>query len=257
MTSSTPKSASQIISKWRLVWLEALLVRASLLWRTFRSQLILPASADADQWARGPSPLAGANLLRPTVSRRGLPAVSALATSSARNNSNVPTEDPKKKAQSLIDALPGSSLLSKTAILSSTAGLSVYAISSEYYVVNEETVVAFCLLAVWGALIKFGGPAYKEWAEGQSNKIKNILNQARADHSAAVQTRIDDVKQLSGVVDVTKSLFEVSKVRRPLSTQMSMIRDETDWIRGRMGAWVHGRVDAWKARFEAFEISLG
>lgn len=137
-----------------------------------------------------------------------MPAISA----AVRNASNVPAEEPKKKAQSIIDALPGSSLLSKTAILSSAAGLSVYAISNEYYVMNEETVVAFCLLAVWGGIIKYGGPAYKEWAESQNEKIKNILNSARADHTEAVKTRIEDVKQMGGVIDITKTLFEVSKV---------------------------------------------
>lgn len=144
------------------------------------------------------------------MARRTLPALASVT--STRNNSNVPTEEPKKKAQALIDALPGSSLLSKSAILSSAAGLSVYGISNEYYVVNEETVVAFCLLAVWTALIKYGGPAYKEWADGQAEKMRNLLNQARADHAKAVQVRIDDVKQMQGVVDITKSLFEVSKV---------------------------------------------
>lgn len=151
------------------------------------------------------------------MARRTLPAIASLTSS--RNVSGVPAEDPKKKAQSLIDSLPGNSLLSKTAILSSTAGLSVYAISNEYYVVNEETVVAFCLLAVWGALIKYGGPMYSEWADAQSNKIKGLLDQARTDHTKAVQVRIDDVKQMSGVVDITKSLFEVSKVRPVLMAQ--------------------------------------
>lgn len=151
------------------------------------------------------------------MARRTLPALTSVAA--ARNSSNVPAEDPKKKAQSIVDSLPGNSLLSKTAILSSAAGMSVYAISNEYYIMNEESVVAFCLLAVWTALIKYGGPAYSEWADGQNNKIKNILNQARADHTEAVKTRIGDVEQMSGVVDVTKGLFEVSKVCLKPSTR--------------------------------------
>lgn len=77
---------------------------------------------------------------------------------------------------------------------------------------NEETVVAICLLAVWTGLIKYGGPGYKAWAEAQNEKIKNILNSARADHTEAVKGRIQDVQQMSGVVDITKNLFEVSKV---------------------------------------------
>lgn len=55
---------------------------------------------------------------------------------------------------------------------------------------------------------------YKEWAEGQVQKHKDILNAARADHTNAVKQRIENVEQLSGVVDITKQLFEVSKVRR-------------------------------------------
>ena len=54
---------------------------------------------------------------------------------------------------------------------------------------------------------------YKEWAESQINKIKGILNAARADHTEAVKSRIENVQQLGSVVDVTKTLFEVSKVR--------------------------------------------
>lgn len=158
---------------------------------------------------------AGAARLRPSISTRPLPAIASLAASGHRSSSsNVPAEDPKKKAQSILDALPGNSLVSKTAILSSAAGLSIYALSNEYYVVNEETVVAFCLLSVWGAVIKYAGPMYSEWAEGQNKKIAGILNAARADHTQAVKTRIDNVQQMSGVVDITKSLFEVSKVLR-------------------------------------------
>ena len=102
--------------------------------------------------------------------------------------------------------------MSKTAILSAGAGLSVAAISNEIYVVNEESIVMFSLLSIYWAIAHYGGPAYKEWAEGQSNKIKNILNSAREDHTKAVRSRIESVKDLGGVIDITKNLFEVSKV---------------------------------------------
>ena len=78
---------------------------------------------------------------------------------------------------------------------------------------NEETIVAFSLLSIFWAIAKYGGPMYKEWADGQINKMKGILNSARQDHTNAVQTRIESVKELGGVVDITKNLFEVSKVR--------------------------------------------
>lgn len=54
---------------------------------------------------------------------------------------------------------------------------------------------------------------YKSWAESQTNKIKGILNAAREDHTTAVKQRMDNVKDLGGVIDITKTLFEVSKVR--------------------------------------------
>ena len=53
---------------------------------------------------------------------------------------------------------------------------------------------------------------YKDWAEGQINKMKNILNAAREDHTNAVKARINNVKELGSVIDITKQLFEVSKV---------------------------------------------
>lgn len=133
----------------------------------------------------------------------------------SRSASSVPTEDPKKKAQSILDALPGNSLVSKTATLSAAAGLSIAAISNELYVMNEETVAAFCLLSVFTAAAKYGGPMYREWAEGQVQKHKDILNAARADHTNAVKQRMDNVQELAGVVDVTKQLFAVSKVNKP------------------------------------------
>lgn len=53
---------------------------------------------------------------------------------------------------------------------------------------------------------------YAEWAEGQCEKIRRILNSAREDHTAAVKERIQGVKGMEGVVETTKAMFEVSKV---------------------------------------------
>ena len=66
--------------------------------------------------------------------------------------------------------------------------------------------------AVLWALFKYGAPMYNEWAAAQAAKIAGILEAAREDHKAAVKSRIDNVKPLGEVIDVTKQLFEVSKV---------------------------------------------
>jgi len=54
---------------------------------------------------------------------------------------------------------------------------------------------------------------YKEWSDNTIQRFKDILNTARKGHAQAVKTRIEDVKPLSNVVDITKDLFAVSKVR--------------------------------------------
>ncbi|ODM21497.1 ATP synthase subunit 4, mitochondrial [Aspergillus cristatus] len=167
----------------------------------------------------------GAARLRPTLPTRNLAVTANIAAT--RSASNVPTEDPKKKAQSILDSLPGNSLVSKTAILSAAAGVSISAISNELYVLNEETVAAFCLLSVFTAVAKYGGPAYREWAEGQVQKHKDILNAARNDHTRAVKQRMDNVNQLSGVVDVTKQLFAVSKETAELEAQAYELEQRT------------------------------
>ncbi|MCJ1304449.1 atp4 subunit B of the stator stalk of mitochondrial F1F0 ATP synthase [Hypocenomyce scalaris] len=177
----------------------------------------------ASRLARG---AIGACRLRPALPIRTLPALTTSLTST-RSASNVPTEDPKKAAQSIIDSLPGNSLVSKTAILSAGAGLSIFAISNEFYVVNEESIVMLCLLSVFWAVAHYGGPMYKEWANGQVNKIKGILNAAREDHAAAVKQRIENVTELGGVIDVTKSLFEVSKETANLEAKAFELEQRT------------------------------
>lgn len=146
----------------------------------------------------------------------------AIPAIQCRYSSNVPQEEPKKKAQSIIDALPGNSLISKTAILSSGAALSVFGISNEFIVINEEAVVAFCLLTVFYSVFKYGGPMYNEYAEGQIKKMTDILYSARREHERQVQERIENVKQLGSVVEVTKDLFAVSKVGRHIRSWWPM-----------------------------------
>ncbi|KAL9078518.1 MAG: hypothetical protein Q9157_002574 [Trypethelium eluteriae] len=174
----------------------------------------------------------GAARLRPTIpATRALPAATtSFATSAAKyqpEQPQTPVEDPAKKARSILDSLPGSNLLSKTAILSAGAGLSIAAISNELYVVNEESIVMISLFTIYWAVAHYGGPLYKDWAESTGNKIKGILNAARQDHTEAVKARIDNVKDLGGVIDITKNLFEVSKETARLEAQAYELEQKT------------------------------
>lgn len=79
-------------------------------------------------------------------------------------------------------------------------------------------------MSVFWAVFHYGGPMYKEWAKAQVDKQKSILNAAREDHTSAVKKRIENVQQMGSVIDVTKQLFEVSKVtfQTRMSRQMLM-----------------------------------
>ncbi|KAG9894921.1 hypothetical protein KCU98_g18579, partial [Aureobasidium melanogenum] len=74
----------------------------------------------------------GAARARPTAAVSSLHKAAVPAVQ-ARLQSNQPS--PEQKAKSILDSLPGSNLLSKTAILSAGAGVSIAAISNELYVV--------------------------------------------------------------------------------------------------------------------------
>ena len=136
----------------------------------------------------------------------------SIPTVNRRHESSIAQRDPKKTAQSILNSLPGETLITKTAILSAGTGLSIAAISNELYVFNEESIVMFSLLTVYWAVAHYGGPMYNEWAEAQINKEKNILVEARKSHATKVQERIDKVRNLSDVIGITKNLFAVSKV---------------------------------------------
>lgn len=135
---------------------------------------------------------------------------------------------PDAKAKSIIDALPGNSVLSKSGILATGTAAAVYAVSNSLYVVNAET----CLLAVFAAFItvasKTIAPAYKGWAEGHIKHITTVLNDARKDHVVAVQDRIDSVKQLDHVVKTTKDLFAASKATVETEAAVFKLKQEVD-----------------------------
>ncbi|KAK3669489.1 atp4 subunit B of the stator stalk of mitochondrial F1F0 ATP synthase [Recurvomyces mirabilis] len=171
----------------------------------------------------------GAVRTRPTLLRTSVPATSAFTTTPLlkADNPQVPQQDPKATANSIMDALPGNNLASKAAILSAGAGLSVAAISNEIYVVNEESIVALSLLTIYWAVYNYAGPAYKQWAQATSDKYASILNAARKDHTDAVKARIDNVKDLSGVIDITKDLFAVSKETAQLEAQAYELEQRT------------------------------
>ena len=78
-------------------------------------------------------------------------------------------------------------------------------------------------LTVFWAVYHYGGPRYKEWADVHINRVSSLLHAAREDHKNAVKSRINNVKELGSVIEITQQLFEVSKVA--LSYDEGVIED--------------------------------
>ncbi|SPO29989.1 probable H+-transporting two-sector ATPase chain b precursor, mitochondrial [Ustilago trichophora] len=179
-------------------------------------------------------------LARPTVAPRAATSVAAI-----RLYSDKPS--PEARASSILDALPGNSLVSKTGWVTLGTGLTAVAISKEIYVANEETVILVGSL-IFAVLVgrAITGP-YKEWADSQIEKISNILNGARAKHTEAVQARIDSVEQQKDVVGLTQALYAVAKETAQTEKEVFELRQKTA-----LAAEVKSVLDSW-VRFEASE----
>lgn len=153
--------------------------------------------------------------------------------------------DPQAKAQSIINALPGHSALTKSGILATGLAGATIAISNSLYVVNAETCLLTCFAALMVIASKTVAPGYKAWAEGHVEHITKTLNAAREEHVAAVQDRIDNVNQLAEVVPTTKSLFAVSKQTVELEAKAFELKQKVD-----VAAKAKEVLDSW-VRYEA------
>lgn len=98
----------------------------------------------------------------PTVLQ--LPLTNSSPSTSVRFSS---TQTPAAKASSLLDALPGNSLVSKTGIVTLTAATAAAGISSELFVLNEEVVILGSFVVFLGYVSSLIRQPYAEWADGQ------------------------------------------------------------------------------------------
>ena len=82
---------------------------------------------------------------------------------------------------------------------------------------------------------------YKEWAEGHINRIRSILNGARAEHTEAVKSRIDSVAQMKDVASITEGLFALSKETAQLESEAFVQRQRvalTSELKAVLDSWV-------------------
>ncbi len=162
-----------------------------------------------------------------------------------RYMSSPAPQDPKSKASSVLDALPGNTPLTKTGILATSTAAAVYAISNQLYVMNAETILLATFTGVVLAGCKYLAPAYNEWAESRVKQVTNILNSSRTKHVDAVKERIESVSELKNVSETTKVLFEVSKETVQLEAEAFELKQKVD-----LAAEAKSVLESW-VRYEA------
>lgn len=159
----------------------------------------------------------------------------------ASQSSQSTQVDPKEKAQSIVNAMPGKTWISKTGILATGAAASIYAISNELLIMHSELILVVTFSSFIALCGKFVAPLYNEWAEGEIKRVKNILNESRRKHVVAVKDRIESVSQLKDVVSTTKQLFGVSKETAKLEAESFELKQRiavASEAKATLDAWV-------------------
>ncbi|GMM47370.1 F1F0 ATP synthase subunit 4 [Pichia kluyveri] len=163
---------------------------------------------------------------------------------------------PKDKANSIIDSLPGNSIISKTGILATSAAASIYAISSELYVVNDETILLATFIGFMGLIGKVVAPMYGEFARDRTAHVSKILNDARLNHINAIKDRINQVSNLKDIVSTTKTLFEISKETAALEAESFELKQKvnvTNEAKSVLDSWI--RYEAQVRQLEQQQLS--
>merc|ERR1712183_442201 len=189
-------------------------------------RIIMMASRIASRSAQA----ATRRVLSASVPRQAVMPASMMTSTPTRFYSDKPT--PEAKATSIIDSLPGNSLISKTTWVTLGAGLTAFGVSNELYVANDETVILAGFLIFATLLGRSVAKPYTNWADSTIAKISGILNEARSGHTQAIQTRIDSVNEKKDVVDVTKGLYDLAKETVQAEKEAFEVKQVLDsWVR--------------------------
>ncbi|KAI8388060.1 uncharacterized protein BYT42DRAFT_558823 [Radiomyces spectabilis] len=181
---------------------------------------------------------AAAAIARPTLMTASR---QSLGVAALRQYSTQKEVEPKQKANSIIESLPGNSLISKTGYVTLGTGLATFLVSKEIYVFNEETLVLLATTGLIGLFLKYLKEPFNNMANEHIDRIKSILNKAREDHKSAVQDRINHVGQMKDLVDVTKSLFELSRETAKLEAEAFKLKQQVavaQEIKSTLDSWV-------------------
>ncbi|KAI8914001.1 hypothetical protein DFJ77DRAFT_440881 [Powellomyces hirtus] len=149
--------------------------------------------------------------------------------------------EPKVAAESLIKLFPGDGLAAKSGSVLVTASIAAFLISKEIYLVDAEVFEMACIFGAYYLWFSGGKDGAVEYFNDKKATIKRVLEQARGDHKAVVQERIQHIGKMSDIVDVTNGLFEMSKEIAKLEAEAYELKQRvsfTQQTKSILDAWV-------------------
>ncbi|KAJ7493337.1 ATP4, subunit B of the stator stalk of mitochondrial F1F0 ATP synthase [Mycena galericulata] len=172
--------------------------------------------------------------LRAAARPRAVAAIpQALNARSMASSSSPPP--PSERASEIINKLPSSpNLITKAGTAVLGTGVVAAAISSELYVISDETVLLVGSIVFLTLVARAIRQPYSDWADAQVARIKGVLDAARTDHTQAMKD----------VVALTKGLFALSKETAVLESQAFVQKQKTA-----IAAEIKGVLDSW-VRYE-------
>ncbi|KAJ2455576.1 atp4 subunit B of the stator stalk of mitochondrial F1F0 ATP synthase [Coemansia sp. RSA 2336] len=155
------------------------------------------------------------------------------------------TSSPSDKANRIIDAFPGKSLVAKTGYFASATGLTALLIAKEIYVLNEETILLVAFGSILAVLYKVIKEPYNSWAQSSLQAIEQVLTKARGDHATTVKSQIEAQSQLKDIVSYTRSMFGMSKEIASINAQAFELQQKVA-----LNAEIKSVLDSW-VRYES------
>ncbi|KAJ3209973.1 atp4 subunit B of the stator stalk of mitochondrial F1F0 ATP synthase [Dinochytrium kinnereticum] len=165
----------------------------------------------------------------------------ASAKISERNYASESKKDPAEAATSLINMFPGATPSQKAGSVLLTSSIAAYLLSKEVYIVDHEFFEMGCLFGAYYIWYSGGKDGAIEYFSERQSTMKKVLEQAREEHKAVVQERINHISKLSDVVDVTKALYESSKEIAKLEAEAYELKQKvtfTSEVKSVLDSWV-------------------
>ncbi len=153
---------------------------------------------------------------------------------------------PEQKADAIINFFPGSTPAAKSGSLLAAASVAAYAISKEIYVFDHEVMEMMCIFGAYYIWYKGGKDSALSYLKDRREAIVNVLSQARQDHRAVVQERIDHIGKMNDIVQVTDGLYDMSKEIAKFEAEVYELEQKI-----KVKQQLKSTLDAW-VRYETF-----